>query len=156
MKIYVSYFYQVRFMPINMLPLSTAVWDPAWFHAMTRDQKYKFKDKRGVWNGLRAEPFVPGEECTGLCYGPESCESHSPDDCAFLRRYYIQLRHLDFNEMMSRFETLGKTIQKKEGFFEEPIAALLVHEAPDNPCSERWALKKWFADNNYVLEEWHQ
>lgn len=32
MKIYTSYFYMVRFMKPYMIPLSTAKFDPAWFH----------------------------------------------------------------------------------------------------------------------------
>lgn len=162
MKIYISYFYQLRFFPRNAVPLSTAVYDPAWFHEGTRNQEHKFKDRRGVWNGLRAEPFMPGAACEGLCHGPEYCglrpddvEAFSPTKCSFLRRYLVQLNMLDFDEMMNRFEKLGKTIQNKEGFLEEPIAILLVHEAPDNPCSERWPLIKWFADHGYELEEWH-
>lgn len=60
MKIYTSYFYQVRNFPINTVAFSTAMWDPKWFHDF-KDRKYKFKDKRGIWNGLRATPLVPGE-----------------------------------------------------------------------------------------------
>jgi len=154
MKIYISYFYQVRFFTPNMIPLSTAVFDPVWYHNMTRDHSCIFKDKNGVWNGLRAEPFMPGPSCEGTCYGPEHCDTNDPTTCTFLRRYLIQLNKLDFNEMMQRFEILGKKIQNKEHFSEEPIAVLLVHEAPNNPCSERWALKRWFAQHNYELEEW--
>lgn len=157
MKIYISYFYQLRFFPKNAIPLSTAIWGPKWFKQGT-----PWKDKRGVWNGLRAEPFVPGQQCDGLCHGPEYCglrpndvEAFSPTKCSFLRRYLVQLNMLNFDEIMARFEKLGKTIQNKEGFLEEPIAILLVHEAPDNPCSERWPLIKWFADHGYELEEWH-
>ena len=32
MKIYTSYFYQIRFFKPNMIPLSTAKYDPSWFH----------------------------------------------------------------------------------------------------------------------------
>lgn len=155
MKIYISYFYQIRFFTSNIIPLSTCVSDPSYFHNFTGNKKYKFKDKRGVWNGLRAEPFVPDDTCKCLCRGPEFCDTHNPDECGFLRHYYIQLQHLDFNEMISRFERLGKTVQKNEGFFEEPIVILLVHEAPDNPCSERWPLIEWFAAHGYELEEWN-
>ena len=154
MQIYISYFYQVRFFTPNMIPLSTAVGDPIWFHNMTRDQTLKFKDKNGVWNGLRAEPFVPGANCEGTCRGPEWCDTMNPDRCAFLRRYLIQLNSLDYKEILARFERLGNLVKNREGFLEEPIAVLLVHEAPNNPCSERWALKKWFAQHGYDLKEW--
>lgn len=32
MKILISYFYQIRFFKPNMIPLSTAAFDPKWFH----------------------------------------------------------------------------------------------------------------------------
>ena len=32
MKIRISYFYQVRNFKPNMIPMSTAISDPAWFH----------------------------------------------------------------------------------------------------------------------------
>ena len=62
MKIMTSYFYQIRFMKQNYIPLSTAIWDPKWFH-QNKGQDFQFKDKNGVWNGLRAEIFMPGKEC---------------------------------------------------------------------------------------------
>ena len=137
-----------------MIPLSTAVWDPKWYHATTGDQTVKFKDNHGVWIGLRAEPFMPGPLCDGLCYGPERCETKDPTMCPYLRRYLIQLNRLDFDEMMARFERLGKAVQKESGFLEEPVIVLMVHEAPSNPCSERWALIRWFDEHGYELKEW--
>lgn len=32
MKFYTSYFYKLRFFTPNMLPFSTAKWDPKWYH----------------------------------------------------------------------------------------------------------------------------
>lgn len=154
MKIYISYFYQIRFFKPNIIPLSTAVWDPRWYHEMTGDQKHRFKDKNGVWNGLRAEPFMPGPACEGMCAGPEYCNTQDPTTCPFLRRYRIQLSHLDFDEIMARFERIAAKVQEESGFAEEPEIVLIVHEAPGNPCSERWALIDWFAAHNYELKEW--
>lgn len=57
MKFYISYFYAVRFMKPNTVALSTAMWDPKWFYDKYQGDVYL--DKRGVLNGLRAEPFVP-------------------------------------------------------------------------------------------------
>ena len=156
MKIYISYFYQIRFFKPYQIPLSTACFDPKWFHEMTGDQKHKFKDKNGVWNGLRAEPFMPGEACEGLCYGPEHCDSKDPTVCPFLRRYHIQLNHLDFNDIIARFECIATKVQAESKFAEEPEVVLIVHEAPSNPCSERWPLISWFAEHGYELKEWNK
>lgn len=154
MKIMTSYFYQIRFMKPNYIPLSTAKWDPKWFYK-NQHQGFQWKDKNGVWNGLRAEPFVPGVECDGLCHGRETCNAYGPQTCSFLKAYRRQLDKLDFNEVLNRFQKLGKQIQKVEGFSEEPIYVLIVHEAYDNPCSERWVIQDWFKDSGYNIKEFN-
>lgn len=154
MKILTSYFYQIRNMKQNYIPLSTAVWDPKWFH-QGKGNNYQWKDKNGIWNGLRAEPFVPGKACEGLCRGPEVCNAYSPKTCAFLKTYRKQLDNLNFQEILKRFEDLGLKIQKTEGFQEEPVLVLIFHEKYDNPCSERWPVQDWFKDNDYPIKEFN-
>lgn len=58
MKIRTSYFYQIRNFTRNMIPISTAVWDPTWYHNFTNDYNYIFKDKRNILNGLRLESII--------------------------------------------------------------------------------------------------
>ena len=72
MAIYISYFYNVRFLKPDQVPVSTAVWDPKWFHDF-KGQSHKFFDKRGVLNGLRAESLHPDHTCDSLCRGLEAC-----------------------------------------------------------------------------------
>lgn len=151
MKIMISYFYQIRFFKPNMIPLSTAKWDPKWFH-QNKNQDFQFKDKNGVWNGLRADPFAPGPLCEGLCSGLEKCQQ-SADNCLFLSTYKMQLRQLDFQDIYNRIVTIGKSVQEKEQFSEEPIVVLIVHESPENNCSERKPIQEWFQENGYILEE---
>lgn len=147
MTIYTSYFYQIRFFPQNLVPLSTAVWDPRWyFH--NEKQGYVWKDARGVLNGLRATPFVPNDSCNGLCRGSESCVSKDSNTCKFLQVYLAQLRQLDFNSIIQRFYNLGERIGNNPDF------ALIFHEAPNNPCSERWMVQQWFKENNWEINEW--
>lgn len=149
MKIMLSYFYQIRFFKPNMIPVSTAVWDPAWFR---RDGQI-FKDKHGVWNGIRLEDLHPDDDkCAGLC----PCEHHHTrtGPCKFLTAYREQLNDISFIDLFSWCEKLARYVQKKEEFEEEPIVVLIVYEAPNNPCSERGPLMSWFADNGYELKEW--
>lgn len=150
MKIMISYFYQIRFFTPNMIPLSTASGDPRWYHANKTKQHF-FKDKNGVYNGLRAEPFMPGSLCDGLCQG--KCDPKHPNDCLFLKTYKMQLNLLNFDDIINRFQRLADFIQEKEKFVEEPIMVLIVHEAPNNPCSERWPLIEWFKEHGYKLQE---
>lgn len=150
MTIYTSYFYQVRFFPPNLIPLSTAMWDPKWFHD-NKGQDYQFKDKRGVINGIRADIFAPGADLSGYC-GP-SC-GMEPKNCDFLLRYRIQLNQLDFSEVMQRFEDLRRKILQREPSFEDVNFALLLHEAPTKLCSERGPIQAWFAAHGHPIQEW--
>lgn len=152
MKIQTSYFYQVRFMKPNCIPLSTAKYDPHWFH-QNHGQNYQFKDKNGVWNGLRADPFVPDSSCDGLCSGPANCVGTDPSSCSFLKAYSKQLERLNFELILHRMYNIGRCIQKDEGFQEDPVIILLVHEAYTNPCSERWIIQDWFKNHDYPITE---
>lgn len=152
MKIYTSYFYQIRFFEPYMIPLSTAMFDPSWYHDF-KGNGYVFKDKRGVYNGLRADPFVPGKSCENLCRGPENCQSKDSKSCNFLKKYREQLDQYDFNLILDRFNNLGNKIIKRDGLKIEPIFVLIFHETPTNPCSERWVVQDWFRANGMNVEE---
>lgn len=145
----ISYFYQIRFFSPNMIPVSTCVWDPKWFQGNGRI----YKDKRGVYNGIRCEELHPDDDmCAGLC----PCDKHHQrtEQCDFLKTYREQLNKLSFPDLVSWCEKLGRYVQQKEQFEEEPIIVLIVYETPTNPCSERGPLIDWFADNGYELKEW--
>lgn len=153
MKIYISYFYMVRFMKPYMIPLSTAKFAPQWFH-QGKGAQFQWKDKNGVWNGLRAPDFAPGPICEGLCSGQSECLTHDPNSCLFLRAYRYQLDQLDYNNILQRCEKIANQIKSYENFQEEPIIILLVHEAPNNPCSERKVIQDWFASHGTTVKEW--
>lgn len=55
--------------------------------------------------------------------------------------------------MINELTEIGLAIKKHDGFEEDPIIVLLVYEKPDNPCSERWPLKDWFAKHGLELQE---
>lgn len=136
-----------------MLPFSTALGDPTWFH-QNKGKDYKFLDKRGVLNGLRAPMFMPGPTCDSICKGPNACWRYDPYSCAFLSKYYEQLQQLNFNETMEQLENMAARCQHTLGFEEEPIVVLIVHEAPTNLCSERRMIQKWFHENGVDIQEW--
>ena len=46
MKLAISYFYQIRNFKPNMIPVSTARWDPKWYHD-GKGAEYNFIDKNG-------------------------------------------------------------------------------------------------------------
>lgn len=139
-----------------MIPVSTAKWDPKWFHNFTGSYDYIFKDKRGIWNGLRAnilnfpeERYVENNQCGEAC----SLVTKDPSKCGFmteLTRYYDSL---NFQDILLNLERLGNRVKENDGFIEEPIIVLIVYEVPSNKCSEREVLHKWFQKNGYNLTE---
>lgn len=142
MKIYISYFAQIRNFPPNMIGFSTAKFEPKWLQ--------KGQSQNGIyWMGI--PPLKPGKECDGLCNG--KCIDRHPESCAFLKTYRAQLDRLNFNEIIEKMKTIALKIQKSEGFQNVGLA-LLVYETPQNKCSERIVLQQWFKDNGMELEEW--
>ena len=152
MKIWTSYFYMLRFFRPYHIPLSTAIWDPAWFH-QGKGNEWTWKDKNGVWNGLRIEELNPSSCHASGCPCPYQRRGKE-GGCEFLDQYAAGLRKLDFPVLYQKLESLCTALGEIEG--REPEIILLLHEAPDNPCSERWPLQEWFKENGVEIKEWQK
>ena len=146
MKLAISYFYQIRFFKPYMIPVSTAVSDPQWYHNF-QDKNYIFLDKRGIANGFRCELLHGDETCSGLCFGRKYCLDN-PNNCLFLKQYRKQLDKINILDFLKETSNFAKRVKKWMGFKEEPMVVFIVHEAPSNKCSEREVLLKYFADNH--------
>lgn len=151
-KVAISYFYQIRFFKPYMLPMSTAVWDPKWYHNF-KSQDTCFIDRNRVINGLRISPLMPGWSCANLCRGREECSTGDPSTCEFLKEYANQLSQIDFNSFMETLEKYANELKEKLWFEEDPLAVFIVHEKYDNPCSERVVLIDWFKQNGVECKE---
>ena len=142
MKIYTSYWAQVRNFPKNLVGLNTTVWPPKW--------RPLGQDKRGVWV-IDCPPLKPGAECEGLCNG--SCNPPHPQDCKFLQTYRKQLEALDINEFLDHLDNLSMSMAEGEGIKDVDFA-LIVFEAPTRACSERVMLQDWLRAHGVEVEEW--
>ena len=142
MKIYTSYWAQVRNFPKNLVGLNTTVWPPRW--------RPLGQDKRGVWV-IDCPPLKPGRECEGLCAG--KCNPKHPEDCKFLQVYYQQLCKLDFNDFLQHLKKL-KLRFEEDGILDDVSFALIVFETPTNSCSERAPITKWLKSHGIEVEEW--
>lgn len=149
MKIYISYFWNIRNFAINAIPISTAKSDPPYYHNF-KGKDYQFIDKKGIYNGLRCEMLTPGNQLSGLCDG--KCPEISTD-CTFLNGYRAQLNKIDFNDFIKRTENLCNKVAEYINVT-NPVAVFVVWEAPNNPCSERHVLFGWFAENGVQVEEY--
>ena len=115
MKISISYFYKIRFFKSNMIPMSTAISDPAWYHDNCGSY-HSFIDKNGVLNGLRFKDFMPIIKDNGECYGQKSCKELDKQVCGFLNNYYEQLSALSFEEVVSKLEKIALATKSVLGF----------------------------------------
>lgn len=153
MKYYISYFYQIRFFDKTMIPISTAVWDPKWFHDF-KGKNYVWKDKHDVYNGIRFEELNPESCHADGCPCPLQKTELGYTDCKFLRGYHEGLSKLDFDELISKCEMLADIIKEKENIDDEMKIVFIVYETPDNPCSERVPLQELFKSHGIDLKEW--
>lgn len=137
MKIYTSYWAQVRNFPTTLIGLNTTVWPPKYRPLGT--------DARGV-TVINCKPLVPGHECDYLCRG--TCNPPHPQDCSFLQTYRKQLDKINFNEFYTYIGELSKKYNNAD-------FAFIVFEPPTRDCSERIPIQNWFHDNGIEIEEWH-
>lgn len=162
-EVMITYFYQIRFFTPNMVPISTAIWDPPYFHgSRTRpfDKNKVFKDKNGVYNGIRCNALcdlLVRPEMERVTCGQWLCD-HRGNDCPFLRTYRRLLDEVDFESFMTDLERLlGKIVQlnnSAQNF--SPVPVFIVYEKPDNPCSERGPLKDWFESHGVKVTEFQR
>lgn len=137
-KIYTSYFYQIRNFTPNLIPVSVCLSDPEWYKP--KNGKEYFIDKNGVINGLRYEPLIV-QNMVSPCVGAEEiCAMQLLEDyeCPFLSEYRQALySFVDKEKTLKAFEyCLNK--------FNADTIVLIVYETPKNPCSERYALQEFF------------
>ena len=142
MKLYTSYFAQLRKFPTNLVGLSTAHWNPKW--------RPMGKDKRGVIC-VDCPPMKPGRECEGLCNG--NCNPKHPEDCAFLKTYKSQLDKINLTQFQNSLGKLATQIASDEKL-DDVNFAFLVYETPVNPCSERWPIQQWGKEHGLDIQEW--
>lgn len=145
MKLYTSYWAQVKNFPKNLVALSTVVWEPRWYYVGG-------VDKNGIIS-LQCSPLRPGHSCNGLCNG--HCEPRHPQDCAFLREYRKQLDAIDFDDFIQHLLDLQVRLLKDFPERKEFNFAFIFFEKYDNPCSERWVVQDWFRAHGVEIEEWY-
>ena len=150
MKIFITYFYNIRFFKPHTIPISTAVWDPKWYHDF-QGHEIIFKDKNNVLNGIRYPDLSPAN-IAPCC----PCENKDPTTCQFIKDYAEYLDTLDFDKVYSDLTFIGNKGKEILKFDEEPEICLMVYEKPDNPCSERKSLIEYFNKHGIPITEWNK
>lgn len=149
-NIYISHFYNIRFFPKNLVPVSTAVWDPKWYHENHMND-YKYIDKRGVWIGNRIEELSPAKlPDEVICQ--QDCK-RDLQNCMFLSTYQEYLDRLDFKTIKEKLDYISVEAQKELNLENPADICLIVYEKPDNPCSERFGIIEFFAEEGINIKE---
>ena len=164
---YISYFYQIRNMKPNMLPVSTAMWDPKWFHD-DKGGRWKYMDKNGVINGVRMiDLMMPLYKWEELVKRNESCEHCGINNgangswisgmCPFMKEYAkcIREKNPDFQKFINFCDGYLQFLNQRLNLCLDTII-FIVHEAPSKGCGERPELQRWFAENGMELKEWNK
>lgn len=167
---YTSYFYQIRNFSKNTIPLSTARWDPIWYHANTRNDNFTFIDKRGITNGLKFNLFIPNDfekEAfkKNIDFKPcgKNCKM-TVDNCDFMREYRNQLSNIKFEDfekeiknILNKEIVLNNAIKEAIYNFENNLnICFIVFESSNNPCSERIPIQEFFFKNGKDIKEWNK
>ena len=142
MNILISYFYNIRFFPESLVPVSTAVYDPKWYHAF-KSQNTIFSDKRNVVNGNRIDILSPYKIANCEC---KDCLIKDASKCSFIRLYREYIFSLDFDCVYNKLLNISHA-------FNDADICLMVYEKPDNPCSERAIIVEWFKINGIDVKE---
>lgn len=154
MKVRTSYYYQIRNFTKNMIPVSTTISDPDWYHHFTHNYDTIFRDKRGVINGLRLDPIIECGRAAESCRGRDQCNNKPSPPCPFLASYKNNLNNfIDFEALMKDLQFLADSYQKYYKINNEIYIVLMVYEAPQNPCSERQTLIDYFNEHGVECKE---
>lgn len=160
MRIYISYFYKIRFMNPKLLPISTAKYDPGWFRQP--DGSWKL-DSNNVANGLRCNAFVFDQRIWDkLAERHEECSKDCPrlGNCKFMHLYKRQLDSaIDFNYLIRWFENVIENykidmMKLKSLYLDNVDIVLLVHEPETCKCAERPVIVQYFKEHGIDVQEW--
>lgn len=137
MKYYISYFGQMRNFPSNLLPVSTVMWEQAWF--------------AGTVEKLE-ELIVPQSVVSSLEAHHTMCQKNCPLSlpCGFMAAYLDYLRTLDFNQVLAKLSLMTLRHPQTDAI------ALMVCEKSSCKCAERPCLQQWFKENGITLTEWEK
>lgn len=145
MEFYITNFANLRHLKPNMIPISTCLSDPIFFHNNTRNKKICFIDKNGVMNGIREEILSPKFISQEYCVCSKTCSFKSIiPECPFLKAYSEYLDTINFNDLLSELSRTAEEVRLVTQFDGEPIIVLLVYESETNLCSERIPLQNLF------------
>ena len=155
MKYFISYFQQLRFFDENCIPIDTSIWAPKWLDPF--NGKKPHINENNVLVGIKEESFLMTEDeiPVEMCSGKPCPYIDKHPHCQFLDAYWKHLQTIDFEGyLLPELTRIAEDVRKITHYEGEPKIILMVHEKPDNLCSERAGLIKLFKEHGIILREW--
>ena len=156
MKYFITYFQNVKYITdSSSILIDTSIWAPKWLDPSNGKRQYI--NENNLLIGIKEESFlmtedeIPAEMCSG-----KPCKYiESFPNCQFLCAYRQHLDKIDFeNYLIPELNRIAEDVRKITHYQGEPKIILLVHEKPDNLCSERGPLVELFKKHGLDLKEW--
>ena len=157
MNYYITYFQNVRYLTEEYIPIDTSIWAPKWLDPSNGKRQYI--NANNVLIGIKEESFLMSEEelPEEICSGKPCPYIGKHPHCQFLDAYWQHLQKIDFHGyLIPELNRVAEEVKKITKYKGEPKIILLVHEKPDNLCSERLGLVKLFAQNGIELIEYNK
>ena len=155
MQYYISYFQQLRYFDKTCIPIDTSVWAPKWLDPSNGKKQYLNESQ--VMIGIKEESFLMSEDeiPEEMCAGKPCPYIDKHPHCQFLDAYWKHLQKIDFDGyLIPELSRIAEEVRKITHFEGEPKIILMVHEKPDNLCSERIGLVRLFKEHGIELKEW--
>ena len=156
MQYFLTYFQRIRnITDDSCIFIDTSIWAPKWLDPS--NGKKQFINNNNQVIGIKEDSFlmtedeIPDEMCSGKPCPYIGKHPH----CQFLEAYWSHLQKIDFDGyLIPELARIAEDVRKITHYKGEPKIVLLVHEKPDNLCSERGPLIRLFAEHGITLKEW--
>ena len=156
MEYYITYFQNIRHIKDDSyILIDTSIWAPKWLDPSNGKKQYI--NENNLLIGIKEESFLMTEDeiPEEMCSGKPCPYIDKHPHCQFLEAYWKHLQKIDFNGyLIPELNRIAEDVRKITHYKGEPKIVLLVHEKPDNLCSERISLIRLFKENGIILREW--
>ena len=156
MQYYISYFQQIRnIQDESCVFIDTSIWAPKWLDPSNGKRPYINDNNQII--GIKEESFLMSEDeiPEEMCSGKPCPYIEKHPHCQFLDAYWKHLQKIDFDSyLIPELNRVAEDVRKITHYKGEPKIVLLVHEKPDNLCSERAGIIRLFENHGIKIKEW--
>ena len=155
MKFYIGYFQELKWFDKTHVVIDTSVWAPKWLDPSNGRKQYV--NENGVVIGIKEESFLMTEDeiPEEMCSGKPCPYIDKWPHCQFLDAYWKHLQKIDFEGyLLPELNRIAEDVRKITHYEGEPKIVLMVHEKPENLCSERAGIIRLFKEHGLEIKEW--